>query len=107
MSKATRLWDIPTNNAHVDLDDEWPRTAAGMQVVREQLEANAHPRFLRMMVLMTDGLALQSDCWPEQAKQHALREADLAAASKIRVVTISLGAGADKDLMQVIEKRRP
>lgn len=53
---------------------------------------------------MTDGLANRTSTGAEPA-QFALDEADLCAAAGIKVSTISLGAGADVDLMEEIADR--
>ncbi|MEK6259928.1 MAG: vWA domain-containing protein [Planctomycetota bacterium] len=75
--------------------------SAGMKIARTELVANARPRSFRMMVLMTDGLPNEptSDA---VAKANVLTEANSAAAAKIKILTISLGAGADTSLMQQV-----
>ncbi len=72
---------------------------AGMAVARQELEANARPQAFRMMVLMTDGLPNQGGADPYQA---AIDQAYLCKNSKIRVMTVSVGADADTTLMQEI-----
>lgn len=80
--------------------------AAGLQVGREELVAHARPGTLRMMVLLSDGKANWLRNFEEEnerrASQAAIDQAELAAAAKIPIVTISLGADADTDLMQEI-----
>ena len=74
---------------------------AGMKVAREELVANARQRSFRMMVVMTDGVAnLPNNT--TIAKKLVIDEANLAAANKIKILTISLGALADKALMQQV-----
>lgn len=74
---------------------------AGMKVAREELVANARERSYRMMVVMTDGVAnLPNNT--TIAKQFVIDEAKLAAANKIKILTISLGVLADTDLMQEV-----
>lgn len=75
--------------------------SAGMKVARTELVTNARPRSFRMMVLMTDGLPNEptSDV---VAKANVLTEANSAAAAKIKILTISLGSGADTSLMQQV-----
>jgi len=83
---------------HYDL---YTNIGAGMQTARIELEQNARPGALKLMVLMTDGIANRpSDT--TTARAFALSEADLAAAAKIPIITISLGSGADVNLMQQI-----
>jgi hypothetical protein len=66
---------------------------AGMKVARQ--------RSYRMMVVMTDGVAnLPNNT--TIAKQFVIDEANLAAANKIKILTISLGVLADKALMQQV-----
>ena len=84
--------------------DYYTNIGAGMQKARLELENNARPNAFRMMVLMTDGIANRPSP-VSAAKQYALDEADLAAASKIKIMTVSLGVNADKILMQDIADR--
>jgi hypothetical protein len=84
--------------------DHYTNIGAGMRAAREELEANARPRAFRMMVLMTDGIANRSST-PASPKDFALDEANLAAAARIKIMTISLGVEADTDLMQEIADR--
>ncbi len=74
---------------------------AGMNIGRIELENNARPKAYRMMVLMTDGLANMTSTQANPA-DYAIDEAQHAAASGIKIMTISLGAGADTALMQQI-----
>ena len=74
---------------------------AGMNKGRIELENNARPKAYRMMVLMTDGLANMTSTGASPA-DYAIDEAQYAAASGIKIMTISLGTGADTTLMQQI-----
>lgn len=84
--------------------DQFTNIGAGMRVAREELVNNARPQAVKMMVLMTDGVANRSSTGASP-DQFALDEADLAADAKIKIMTISLGANADIDLMQEIADR--
>jgi Flp pilus assembly protein TadG len=75
--------------------------SAGMLVARNELMQHARPRAARLMVLMTDGEANEPGN-SATAKAAVLTEANLAAANKIKILTISLGAGADTALMQQV-----
>ena len=72
--------------------------SAGMKVARDEIVARARPRAFRMMVLMTDGLPNE----PTNASQLVIDEANAAKANKIKILTISLGVGADTSLMQQV-----
>ncbi len=74
---------------------------AGMRTARLELENNSRSKTLKLMVLMTDGLANASST-SASPKNFALDEAYLAKAANIKIMTISLGTGADEDLMQDI-----
>jgi hypothetical protein len=74
---------------------------AGMQKARIELEQNGREGALKMIVLMTDGIANRpSDA--STAKAFVREEARLAAAGEFPTVTVSLGSAADKDLMQEV-----
>jgi hypothetical protein len=75
--------------------------SAGMKVAREELIANARLRSFRLMVLMTDGLPNEPTS-STAAEAAVITEANLAASNKIKILTISLGAGADTGLMQQV-----
>jgi Flp pilus assembly protein TadG len=72
---------------------------AGMSSARQELVNNARPGAFRMMVLMTDG---QPNRPTNESQGQALvnSQSALCAAARIPIVTISLGGGADADLMQ-------
>lgn len=75
--------------------------SAGMKIGREEMVAKARKRAFRMMVVMTDGEANEPGN-AATAKAAVLTEAHLAAAEKIKILTVSLGAGADMSLMQQV-----
>jgi hypothetical protein len=81
--------------------DHYTNIGAGIRMGRIELENNARPRAHRMMILMTDGIANRT-LTSATPKQFALDEAALCAASNIRIITVSVGAGADTALMQQI-----
>ena len=72
-----------------------------MTVARQEIEAHARLRTFRTMVLMTDGQANLPGT-STQAKAAVVTEANLAAASKIKILTISVGVDADTSLMQQV-----
>lgn len=72
---------------------------AGLQVARQELETNGRGMSYKMIVLMTDGLPNQGGTDPAQAARD---QAQLCKTAKIRVMTVSLGSGADTSLMQEI-----
>lgn len=78
--------------------------AGGMKVAREELDARARPGAFKMIVLLTDGVANWNDGGvnSSKARDAVIEEAYLSADRGYLIVTISLGAGADKDLMQQV-----
>ena len=81
--------------------DHFTNIGAGMQEARLELEKNGRNEALKMIVLMTDGKA-NRPVDSQRAKDFVMREAQLAAADNLPIVTVSLGATADKDLMQQV-----
>jgi len=77
---------------------------AGMQTAREELDANARTGAFKMIVVMTDGNAnwVNGGYNTWAARQYVIDEANLAADSHYRIVTISLGAHADTSLMEQV-----
>lgn len=75
--------------------------SAGMKIARNELIQHARPRSARLMVLMTDGEANEPGD-ADTAKAAVITEANSAKAEKIKILTISLGAGADMSLMQQV-----
>ncbi|MCS7304319.1 MAG: VWA domain-containing protein [Thermoguttaceae bacterium] len=75
--------------------------SAGMRVARLQLQNNARPGARRVMILMTDGEAnLPTN--ETVGKQKVIEEAQAAAAARIPIITIALGAEADDNLMRQV-----
>ncbi|WP_339910241.1 VWA domain-containing protein [Symmachiella dynata] len=81
--------------------NSYTNIGAGMRVGRLEMIANARPKAMRMMILITDGIANRSSTGASPA-QSALDEAYYAKAAKIKIMTVSIGAGADTNLMQEI-----
>jgi Flp pilus assembly protein TadG len=79
--------------------DNMTNIAGGIKVARLELEANIRPVAFPVIILMTDGVANRPTPNPEAA---AMAEAALCATAGIRILTVSLGLGADQDLMQDI-----
>ena len=72
--------------------------SAGMKIGRDELVQHARPRAARLMVLMTDGIPNE----PSNATAAVIAEANSAKDAKIKILTISLGTGADTALMQQV-----
>ena len=79
--------------------DNMTNIGADIQQARLEIVANARPQAFRMIILMTDGIANRPYGNP---KGFALAQAALCHIEKIKIMTISLGLGADQDLMQDI-----
>lgn len=77
---------------------------AGLKTARQHLDQYGRPNAFKMIVLMTDGQANFHNGQVNQnaANQSVINEATLAASADRRypVVAISLGAGADTNIMQ-------
>ena len=81
--------------------DVYTNIGAGIKEAREELERNGRPSSKRMILLMTDGIANRpSDT--TTARAYVRSQAQLAADSRLPIVTVSLGAGADTALMQEV-----
>jgi hypothetical protein len=74
---------------------------AGIQVARQELEANGRDQSLRMIVLMTDGIANEPG-GESGGREFVIEQAQAAADADIRVYTVSVGAWADVELMQQV-----
>lgn len=73
----------------------------GLKAGRDEIVNNGRSNAARLIILMTDGLAnLPGNS--SQAKTYLLNQANVCAASKIPVVTITLGTGADTAIMQQV-----
>jgi hypothetical protein len=79
--------------------DNMTNIAGGIKVARLELQANLRPVAFPLIILMTDGIANRPSPDPEDA---AMDEAELCSIAGIRILTVSLGLGADQDLMQDI-----
>jgi len=78
--------------------------SGGMKTAREELDARARTGSFKMIVLLTDGVANWTSDGHNvsQAKDNVISEAYLSQERGYLIVTISLGAGADKNLMQEV-----
>ncbi|EAQ82467.1 pilus assembly protein TadG-related protein [Blastopirellula marina] len=76
----------------------------GMTVGREELQTRGRKGAVKMMVLLTDGQAnwVNGGVNNNAAKNYVLNEAYLCADQGFTIITISLGAGADKALMDQV-----
>lgn len=81
--------------------NSYTNIGAGMAKGRAELVANARPKAFRMMVLMTDGLP-NKPTNESTGTALVLSEAQLAAQNNIRILAVSVGAGADSSLMQQV-----
>ena len=79
--------------------DYFTNIGAGMQKAREELEDNGRPHAVKLIVLMTDGIANRPSS-RTAARAYVNAEAQAAADANFPVATISLGANADTGLMQ-------
>ncbi len=75
----------------------------GIKNAREHLVAEGRNGAYKMIVLMTDGKANRPSGTDPEA--YALNQARIAGNAGIPILTISLGAGADEDLMDGIAER--
>ena len=73
-----------------------------MTKARVELQNKARPGSKKLMVLMTDGVVNLPSGNTNSDKQKVIAEANLAAAARIPIVTIALGAYADTALMQQV-----
>ncbi|MBN1910193.1 MAG: VWA domain-containing protein [Pirellulales bacterium] len=83
--------------------DNYTNIGAGIRDAVLELNANARIGAFKMIVLMTDGQANKPS--GVDAAAYALAQADEAAAKRYPIITISLGSGADTNLMQQIADR--
>jgi len=72
---------------------------AGLHEARLELDNNARPGALKLIILMTDGMANRPS---GNANGYLLQEAQLCQDAGYPVVTVSLGAGADTSIMQQV-----
>jgi len=76
--------------------------SAGMNRGRLELQNNARVGAKKMMILMTDGEATLPSGNTNSDKAAVITEANAAAAAKIPIITITVGADADTALMQQV-----
>lgn len=76
--------------------------SAGMSKARLEVQNNARAGAQKMLVVMTDGVVNLPSGNTSSDKAAVISQANLCAAAKIPVVTISLGAYADTALMQQV-----
>jgi hypothetical protein len=76
--------------------DNMTNIGGGLKVAREELENNGRQDAYRVIVLMTDGVANRPS---GNAENWAIQQANLCKTSKIKIMAIALGLGADEDLM--------
>lgn len=83
---------------------DYTNIGAGMQRARLELQQRARVGAFKMIVLMTDGQANWNNGRYDvnAAYNHVVTEAEATAALNIPIVSISLGGGADIDLMQLV-----
>lgn len=79
--------------------DSMTNIGAGMRIAREELETNGRVGAQKVMVLLTDGIANRPSN-ANYARQYAIQQAHAAKAAGIPIVAVSLGSGADENLMQ-------
>lgn len=76
--------------------------SAGMNKARLELQNYSRVGAAKLMVLMTDGMPTLPSGNTKKDTAAVITEAQACAAARIPVVTISLGAGADANLMQQV-----
>lgn len=74
---------------------------AGMQLARQEFEQHARGNAVRMMILMTDGVANQSST-SASPSQYVLDEANQCKKDGIKIMAIGLGTQADTALLQQV-----
>jgi len=79
--------------------DQYTNIGAGILKARQELQNNGRPGSFKMIVLLTDGVANRPSN-TTAAKAYTLQQAQAAADAGYTILSISLGAGADQDLMQ-------
>jgi hypothetical protein len=90
-------------SAHSGLPGPSAKIVATLRTSREELEKHARSGALRMIVLMTGGIAA-GPLDEDTAKENLLSEAEACAAANIRVCAISPVTGADDEIMQRVAK---
>ena len=77
--------------------DNMTNIGGGLKVARLELENNGRQDAYRVIVLMTDGVANRPS---GSAESWAIQQANLCKTSKIKIMAIALGLGADEELME-------
>lgn len=85
---------------------QYTNIGGGLKAARLHMDSNARVNAKKMIVLMTDGVAnyVNGSVNENAARNFLIQEANLCAAAprEYPVMTISMGAGADKNLMQQV-----
>ncbi len=81
--------------------DHFTNIGAGMQKAREEMDRNGRPGTMKLIVLLTDGLANRPSN-PATAAALVRNEAQRSADAEYPIATISLGSGADTSIMQEV-----
>ena len=85
-------------------DHGWTNIGGGLEAGRQHLQNNGRPSTFKMIVLLTDGVT-NWNSWgygPAASRAKVRSEAQKCKDLGYPVFTISLGAGADKNLMQEV-----
>jgi Flp pilus assembly protein TadG len=88
---------------------DYTNIGGGLHEARLELDENGRPGAFKMIVLMTDGQAnwVNGNYNESAANNYLLSEAQLCAQNKYPIVAVSLGAGADTDIMQQVADATP
>ena len=100
---SNNLTQIKTTTQHRQAGHYTGNTniSAGMKIARTELVANTRASAVKWMIVMTDGQANLPGSL-SQARQAVVDEANAAKANNIKVLTVTVGLGADTDLMQQV-----
>ena len=93
-----------SRDLHAGYYDAYTNIAGGIEAARTELNSRGRESALRFIVLLSDGVANRPG-GESSGRAAALAQADSAANERYPIVTISLGAAADTDLMQEIADR--
>ncbi|RME19457.1 MAG: VWA domain-containing protein, partial [Candidatus Zixiibacteriota bacterium] len=82
----------------------WTNIGGGLQTARQHLQNEGRPASFKMIVLLTDGVTnwTARGYNPSAARAQVISEANLCKDLGYPVFTISLGAGADKNMMDQV-----
>jgi len=104
-SPLTKVYSTISNIVHARQAGHYTgatNMSAGMSKARVEVQNNARIGAQKMLVVMTDGVVNLPSGNTSSDKAAVISQANLCAAAKIPVVTISLGAYADTALMQQV-----